>query len=162
MYVAHRLDGFGPIAPLVIRVILGILFIYHGFDKFDTGLENVEGAFRSWEVPVAGLAARAVAVFEVVGGVALIVGLATRFAAVLFAIVLIGALLNVKQDLGVLSAEPMPGAELDLAYLAYLAGLAGLVLLVLLGSGWLSIDERTHLEPRARLDQMPTGVTPRS
>lgn len=156
MHVAGRLDRFGAIAPLVIRVILGILFIYHGFDKFDTGLENVAGAFRSWGVPVAGLAARAFAVFEVVGGVALIVGLATRFVAVLFAIVLIGALLYVKRDLGVLSAEPMPGAELDLAYLAYLAGL------VLLGPGWLSIDERIHLEPRARLDQMPPGVTPRS
>jgi putative oxidoreductase len=83
-------------------------------------------------------------VFEIVGGAALILGLATRIVAVLFTIQLIGALIYVKQDLGVLSSEPMPGAELDLAYLA------GLATLILLGPGLLSLDERIHLEPRAQ------------
>ncbi len=145
MYLATPLDRFRAAAPLVARVILGILFIYHGLDKFDAGIDNVQDAFDSWGVPASDLAAPAVAVFEIVGGVALIVGLATRIVAALFTLELIGALLYVKQDLGILSSEPMPGAELDLAYLA------GLVTLVLLGPGLLSVDERLHLEPAASI-----------
>lgn len=139
------LNRVSPIAPLLVRVILGVLFIYHGVDKFDVGLDNVEAAFDGWGVPAPGISAPAVAIFEIVGGVALILGLATRVVAALFTVQLIGALLYVKQDLGILSAEPMPGAELDLAYLA------GLVTLVLLGPGPLSVDERIRLEPRRTL-----------
>ena len=149
MRLASTLNRLSPIAPLLARVILGILFIYHGVDKFDAGLDNVKNAFDGWGVPAPDVTAPAVAVFEIVGGVALIVGLATRIVAALFTVQLIGALLYVKQDLGVLSSEPMPGAELDLAYLA------GLVTLMLLGPGLLSIDERIGLEPRVTLSSTP-------
>ncbi len=143
MSLATALNRISPAAPLVVRIVLGVLFIYHGVDKVDAGLENVEAAFDSWGVPAAAIAARAVAVFEIVGGVALIVGLATRVIAAAFIVQLIGALVYVKQDLGILSSQPMPGAELDLAYLG------GLVTLLLLGPGWLSVDERIRLEPAA-------------
>jgi putative oxidoreductase len=141
MFLATALNRLSAVAPLVVRVILGVLFIYHGIDKFDVGLDNVEAAFDSWGVPAPDLSASAVAIFEIVGGIALILGLATRVVAALFIVQLAGALIYVKQDLGILSSEPMPGAELDLAYIA------GLVTIVLLGPGWLSVDQRLHLEP---------------
>ena len=124
-----------PIAPLVLRVVLGALFIWHGIDKFDAGIENVEGAFRMWGVPAPALAAPVVAVVEIVGGAALILGLLTRVAAVALGVVLVGALLWAKDILtsdgtGIISSTPVPGAEVDLAYLA------GLIALVLLGPGW--------------------------
>jgi putative oxidoreductase len=146
VFLATTLSRLSGAAPLVIRVILGVLFIYHGFDKFDVGLDKVESAFDSWGVPAPAVSAPAVAVFEIVGGIALILGLATRVVAALFVVQLVGALIYVKQDLGILSSEPMPGAELDLAYLG------GLVALVLLGPGWLSVDERLRLEPHVALD----------
>ena len=145
MFLATALNRLSSAAPLVIRIILGVLFIYHGVDKFDVGLDNVEAAFDSWGVPAPGISAPAVAIFELVGGVALVLGLATRVVAALFVVQLAGALIYVKQDLGILSSEPMPGAELDLAYIG------GLVALVLLGPGWLSLDERLRLEPPVRL-----------
>ena len=54
---------------------------------------------------------------------------------------MIGALPYVKTDLGVISSEPMPGAELDIALLA------GLVAVVLLGPGTPLIDRATGLDP---------------
>lgn len=55
--------------------------------------------------------------------------------------VLVGALFFVKLDLGIISSEPMPGAELDLALLG------GLVALIVLGPGRLSLDQQLGIEP---------------
>jgi len=49
----------------------------------------------------------------------------------------------VRTDLGVISTEPMPGAELDLGLLA------GLVALMAIGPGLLSIDAATGLDAPA-------------
>lgn len=137
------LDRMQPAAPLVLRVVLGGLFVYHGFDKFDGGIDMVEKMFDSWGVPAPGLAAPLTAIVEIVAGAALVVGLFTRLAASLLAIVMIGALLYVKTDLGIISSDPMPGAELDLALLA------GLVALMAIGPGAASIDRVAGLEKAA-------------
>lgn len=138
--VCSRLNRFRPAVPLVLRVVLGGLFLWHGIDKFDTGITMIEGMFTSWGVPAPGLAAPLTAVIEIVGGILLIVGLATRAASMLLGLVMVGALFYVKKDLGIISSQPMPGAELDLAMLA------GLVALVFQGPGRLSLDGRLGLE----------------
>jgi len=143
------------IAPLVLRIVLGALFIWHGIDKFDAGLENVEAGFRMWGVPAPALAARVVPVVEIAAGAALILGLLTRIVAVALGGVLVGALLWAKDiftsdGTGIISATPDPGAELDLAYLA------GLIALVFLGPGRWSVDARIGLEPGT--DRQMSGV----
>lgn len=70
------------------------------------------------------------------------VGIGTRIAAMLLSIVMIGAIIYVKLDLGIISSEPTPGAELDLALLA------GLVSLIVLGPGPISLDDRLGIEPQ--------------
>lgn len=139
--VYATLNRLRPAAPLVLRVVIGALFIWHGIDKFDGGIDMVEGAFSSWGVPAPALTAPLTAAIELLAGVALVLGIGTRIAAMLLSVVMIGALIYVKQDLGVISSEPMPGAELDLALLA------GLVALVVIGPGRVSIDEQVGLEP---------------
>lgn len=134
-----QLDRLRDYAPLVIRVVIGGLFIYHGIDKFDTGITNVEGAFDGWGVPAPGLTAPLVAVVEIVAGAAFLLGIATRLAAIALALVLVGALVYVKADVGILGAAP-PGAEVDLAYLA------GLVSVLLTGPGPISLDEQLGVE----------------
>lgn len=146
--MCSTLNRFRPVAPLVLRVVIGGLFVWHGLDKFDAGIDMVEGMFRSWGVPAPALAAPTVAVIEIVGGIALMLGFATRIAAMLLSVVMVGALVYVKQDLGIISSQPMPGAELDLAYLA------GLIALIFLGPGRFSVDEAIGLEPRS------TAVSP--
>jgi len=129
-----------PFAPVVIRVLVGVIFLWHGIDKFRGGISNVEGAFDMWGVPAPGLTAPLTAILEVVGGAALIIGLLTRVFAALLSIVMIGALLFVTFELGLISGEPKTGAELELALLA------GLVALMLLGRGPLSVDDQVGLD----------------
>ncbi|MDP9440915.1 MAG: DoxX family protein [Actinomycetota bacterium] len=107
---------------------------YHGFSKLFGGLDGVTGMFEMMEVPAPPVAAPVVTFIEIVAGLALIAGIGTRIAAPLLAIVLLGALVLVKVDLGIISSGPMPGAELDLALLA------GLVALLLMGPGDVSAD----------------------
>jgi putative oxidoreductase len=146
-------DRLRPAAPLALRVVLGGSFVYHGYDKFDGGISMVETMFDSWGVPVAGLAAPLTAIVEIVAGTALIVGLGTRIAATALGVVMIGALLYVKTDLGVISTEPMPGAELDLALLA------GLVTIIAIGAGRLSVDAAVGLDPTTgETDERPELV----
>lgn len=133
------------LAPLILRLILGALLLYHGIDKFDAGISNVEGFFASNDVPAAGLTAPLVAVIEIVVGLALLLGIGTRIAAAVQILVLIGALAFVKLP------TVLNGGELDLAYIA------GLAAIVLLGPGRLSVDEamgadETVIDLRKRAD----------
>lgn len=141
-----------PAVPVVLRVVIGGLFVYHGYDKFDGGIDMVEQMFDMWGVPAPSLAAPVTAIVEIAAGLALIVGLGTRVAAVLLGLVMIGALVYVKRDLGVISSEPMPGAELDLALLA------GLVTVMGIGPGGLSIDSVMGIDP-ATADSRPALAT---
>jgi putative oxidoreductase len=136
-----------PAAPLVLRVVIGGLFIWHGIDKFDAGISMVEEMFTMWGVPAPGLTAPLTAIIEIVAGILLVLGLGTRVAAMALSVVMVGALIYVKQDLGIISSEPMPGAELDLALLA------GLVAIIVMGPGRLAVDPMIGLEPAESLSE---------
>ncbi|MDR6999858.1 DoxX family protein [Neobacillus niacini] len=104
------------IGALILRVTLGALFLIHGIVKFQGGIENIVGWFDSIGLP--GFMAYGVALLEIIGGVALIIGLATRLVSALFALLMIGATLKVKLSVGLLGNGEMAGYELDLAFLA--------------------------------------------
>ena len=133
--------------PLVLRVVLGGLFVWHGIDKFDVGIDMIEEMFTMWGVPAPGVSAMLTAIIEIAAGAMLVFGVATRVAAMLLSVVMIGAIVYVKQDLGIISSQPMPGAELDLAMLA------GLIALVILGPGPYSVDDKIGFEPSERSER---------
>lgn len=141
--VCSTLDRFHPVVPLVLRVVLGGLFVWHGIDKFDAGIDMVEQMFTMWGVPAPGLAAPFTAIIEIAAGTMLVFGVATRMAALLLGLVMLGAIVYVKADLGIISSDPMPGVELDLSMLA------GLVALIFLGPGPVSVDGKIGMEPAA-------------
>lgn len=107
------------IGALVLRVTLGALFLIHGIVKFQVGIENIVGWFESIGLP--GFMAYRVVLVEIFGGIALIIGLATRFISALFALLMIGATLKVKLSVGLLGNGKMAGYVLDLAFLAIIA-----------------------------------------
>jgi uncharacterized membrane protein YphA (DoxX/SURF4 family) len=127
-------DKFAPYVPLVIRLIVGIIFLSHGLQKVGNP-SGIAGYLGFLGVPLPGVMGWFILLLEVVGGAALILGLATRWVAALFVIEMLVAAVLAKMSQGVpLVAEAAAGYELDLALLA--ACLA----LVIMGSGLLSIE----------------------
>lgn len=95
----------------IIRVVLGAIFFAHGLSKFQGGLENTSGFFSSLGLP--GFSAYIVAGIELIGGALIILGLATRIIAALFAAIMVVAIATVNLQNGFVG-----GYEFDLALLA--------------------------------------------
>ncbi len=99
------------IGALLLRVILGVIFIGHGAEKFQGGIGNIAGWFESIGLP--GFLAYIVASIELAGGIAMLLGLATRIVGGLFVLVLLGAILKVQFAAGFIG-----GYAYDLALVA--------------------------------------------
>ncbi len=133
-----------PLAPVVIRVIVGVIMAAHGWQKLtEMGPANFgSGMLDGLGVPAPVVFGYIVTFTELIGGIMLIVGFLTRFAAAALTAILAVATLLVKTDIGFLSpaGANLPGAELDLALIA------GLVGLILLGAGRPSVDHALGFE----------------
>lgn len=79
-------------ALLIARILLGVILIAHGWDKFQiTGLEGITGFFDSIGIPAAAVAAPVVAFLEVIGGILIIIGAFTRITGIVIALIMLGA-----------------------------------------------------------------------
>lgn len=134
----HRLS---PWAGTVLRIAMGIVFIAHGMQKLNNGVDGFGGFLSSLNVPVPEITAWVVTLLEIGGGILLILGLGTRAVAVLLALLMVGTLVMVKMDTGLIG-EGGAGAEIDLMLLA------GAVALALMGPGAAAVDRMIGLEPR--------------
>ena len=92
-------------ARTILRVIAGFLFAAHGWQKFNEfTIAGTQAAFTQMGVPAAQAVAPVVATLELVGGVALILGVLTRVFAALLALDMLGALFLVHASAGVFVA----------------------------------------------------------
>lgn len=120
-------------ARTVLRVVVGFLFAAHGWQKYNEWtIAGTTAAFGDMGIPMAEIAAPFIATLELVGGIALILGLLTRPVAVLLTLDMLGALILVHLSAGVFVANN--GYELVL-----LLGAAALAL-ALVGPGRASAD----------------------
>ncbi|HKG18023.1 MAG TPA: DoxX family membrane protein [Solirubrobacteraceae bacterium] len=139
-----RLAG---IAPLGLRLVLGVVMVIHGYGKVVTGPARFGLGLGALGVPAPELMGYVVTVVEVAGGILLLVGLLSRVAALVLAIEMVFTIALVKVDVGLISApRGAPGAEFDLALLA------GFLAIVLAGPGKFSLDRLIGLERQRTVD----------
>lgn len=136
-------------APLPLRLVLGFGFIYHGFPKLSSiaGHTQFASMLQGLGVPSPDVMAWIVALIEVLGGLALILGMLVTISSALLAINMLVAMWTVHLPhgfsfmniIGRTESGPtfgMPGYEVNLLYIA------GLLALILGGAGACSLDRR--------------------
>ena len=111
---------------LPIRIIAGLTFIAHGLPKF-FDVSGGYGFFESVNLPPELFVS--IALLEVVGGLAILLGILTRIASALLLIEMLGAILMVKLSKGFIG-----GYEFELLLISIF------ISLVILGPGKISIE----------------------
>src|SRR5688572_21540139 len=85
----------------ILRVVVGLTFFMHGWQKlFEMGLPGVTGMFGQVGLPAPSMMAALVSFLELAGGAALIVGLATRWVAILLVVEMLVAMFIVHLPRG--------------------------------------------------------------
>ncbi|MCF4097756.1 DoxX family protein [Maritalea mediterranea] len=79
------MDGVNKVTPLVARILMSLIFIMAGFSKL-TAAAATAGYFEALGIPVPGLSVYLVGLFEVIAGLAVLVGFKARIAALLLAV----------------------------------------------------------------------------
>ncbi len=115
---------------LFLRLALGSVFMAHGWAKLNGPLGSPEGFnIDAWGWPYPEVWAWVVAIVETLGGLLIVVGLFTRFAAALSACVMVVAVVQVKLPSGFIG-----GFELEFTLLMIA------IALVMSGAGRISVD----------------------
>lgn len=95
--IPAQLNRFRPFSLMTIRLTLATAFVPAGWSKLGNVPRTIE-FFRSLNIPVPELFAVLVAFLELVGGVLILIGLATRYAAIPLVVVMTMALRLARWD----------------------------------------------------------------
>lgn len=131
----------GPRATILIRLLVGAVFLSEGIQKFLFPAALGVGRFTKIGIPAPQFFAPFVGVVEIVCGTLLIIGLVTRLAAIPLIIDISVAIITTKIPMLSTAGFWSMAHEARTDYCMFL----GLIFLLLVGSGPFSIDRR--IEP---------------
>ncbi|SEE25899.1 DoxX family protein [Ruania alba] len=133
MNLSARHPIVADLALAVTRIVIGIIFVAHGWQKVSTfGIAGTAEGFTQMGVPLPTASAWFTAIVELGGGAALILGILTPIAGALLLLNMVGALVLVHAGAGIFVTDG--GWELVAAL-----GSAALALTAL-GAGRFSLD----------------------
>ena len=139
-----KLNRYNNWSLMVLRVILGAVFIYHGYPKLfgEGAIQGTAGFFDSLGIPIPVFSAVLVGIVEFFGGVMLVLGLFSRWVSIPIAVNMLVALFLVHLKNGFSIAAG--GFEFVLVLFA-------MALVVLThGSGALSVESLFAKKRRAK------------
>ena len=130
-------NNFNELSITLLRVVLGLMFAYHGYLKlFVAGaLPGTAKFFAGLGIPLANYAAVLVACVEFFGGILLILGFITRLASVVLIIEMLVAFFKVHLKQGYIISQNVYGYE----YIVLI--LTTLVVILINGPGKLSVGK---------------------
>ncbi|USI91312.1 DoxX family protein [Rhodococcus pyridinivorans] len=115
------------------RLVLGVIFLAHGLQKFNSwGYEGTKAGFEGMGVPAPAVSAFVATWIEILGGLALILGVLVPVFGVLLFLFMLGAFFIVHVENGIYVGDG--GFELVAALGA------GALLLAAVGAGAFSVD----------------------
>lgn len=117
-----------PWIALILRIIIGVLFLFHGFPKLRSP-ERAATHLLKLGIPWPKLLAIIIGIIEFFGGIALILGFETRIVSTLLAVIMLVGAFKRKMKL----KEPV-WFELIMVVM--------LIALIIIGAGSYSIDQR--------------------
>ncbi|HET7112722.1 MAG TPA: DoxX family protein [Pyrinomonadaceae bacterium] len=158
MSFRRLIDTNAPRSVILIRIVVGWVFLSEGIQKFIYPAENGAGRFARIGIPSADVMGPFVGVVEILCGALIVAGLLTRLAAIPLIIDMLVALLSTKVP--ILLGHGFWGFSLrTLPYYGFwgmfheartdLAMLFGSIFLLIVGGGLWSIDAR-HSSDRSR------------
>jgi putative oxidoreductase len=152
--IASKRDRRVDTGLLILRTVVGVVFLAHGWQKlFVFGLSGTTTGFAQMGVPMPEVTGPLVAGLELVGGLALILGLWTRVFAGLLAIDMLGAIMLVHLRNGFFLPN---GIEFALTLCAASVALA------LTGAGMMSVDDATRRRRVVELSEIDRLVARKS
>ena len=116
-----------PLAHFILRVVLGVLMVAHGYPKLFKNFSGVSGWFDSLGLRPGKFWALVAGSVELFGGILMVLGVWVEIVGLLFAALMLVAMWKVKW--GKVGLTAPGGWELDLMYLT------AAVSLVLMGGG---------------------------
>ncbi len=140
------LSSSAPVATIVIRALVGGVFLLEGVKKFLFVEQWGAGRFARIGIPAPHIMGPFVGAVEIVGGLLLILGLLTRLAAIPLIIDISVAILSTKVPILLKSGFWPMEAEARTDY----SMLLGLIFLLIVGAGPWSLDARLSRSPDRR------------
>lgn len=134
---------FKDYSPLVLRTMLGVIFLYHGSQKLfgafgGPGLEGTQGLVAKIGFYPLMLWAVMLSVSEFVGGIFVLVGFLTRYAAAVLCTVMLVAIFAFHIRYYGFSTVSAGAGGWEFAFACFMASLS----LVITGAGKCSIDAK--------------------
>ena len=121
---------YGLIAPFILRLVLGLVFVWFGFSKLFSERARRAAFFEKLGLRPGTLFVVVVGGIELVGGIFLIIGLFTQAAALVFALISLAALIiKKKQPAALDNTTPFYGLLLAIS-----------LSLLFLGAGFFAFD----------------------
>jgi len=150
------MSGQNDAAALFGRIVMSVIFITSGFGKL-MGFAETEHMIESKGVPLPEIAAVIAVLIELGGGLALLFGWKTRWAALAFVLFLV-VITPIFHGFWAMEGAERHANEIN--FMKNLTILGGFLLLYAFGPGRYSIDGALRRRPIQREAAMPRGAIP--